>query len=153
MRSRVSVFSYCRISSVFVAHSGDVNPLWYMVAAWIDSSDPARARFASFTHQDISMRKKRRIRRCPRACAGRSLCLLVPQIQSAGPISRLAYLRLYLRVAGRGAGENTVFSHDAPISIPPREIGLCQARKTSGTLLYCCCCGPASGIQDIWLLR
>ena len=75
MRSRVSVFSNCRISSDGVAHSGDVSPLWYMVAAWIDSSDPAHAIFSFFTHQGISMRKKRRFKRCSRACAGRSLSL------------------------------------------------------------------------------
>jgi hypothetical protein len=83
----------------------------------------------------------------------RSLCLLVPQIKCAGPISGFAYSRLYLRVAGRGAGEDTVSSRAAPGPIPPPEIGLCEPRKTSGTLLYCCCCGPVSGIQEIWLLR
>ena len=65
--------------------------------------------------------QKSEVQKVSESLCWRSLCLLVPRIQCAGPISGLAYLRLDLRVAGRASGEGAAPSRAAPGPPPPSQ--------------------------------
>ena len=149
MRSRVSVFSYCRWRRPFGRCLPPCGTLWQRGSTLATRS----CQICTVYSSRYKYAQKSEVQKVSESLCWRSLCLLVPQIKCAGPISGFAYFRLYLSAGPRGAGEGAAPSHAAPTPVPLPEIGLCEPRKTSGTLLYCCCCGPVSGIQEIWLLR